>query len=640
MLRRSRLKTENNRKRRLWLLLTVLLFIAIAAGVGTVYRQQFTNLFDIWRETFPGETLAADSIRGTIYDRNFKELARTLERVSLYARPREVKDLPGTAKVLSEMLALSEPDIMAQMRRDAHLVWLRRDIGQEDEDTVTKLNLPGIHFHREVGRSYPRQEYASHLIGYSENDLGLAGVEHYYNRLLNQDRVRQEDIAAIDLKGLEQTSSNGHDLVLTLDMKIQAILEKYVAGLGKKMGNGRIASLLIETVEGKIIAGAGYPSFNPNNVWQYENETLDNLFFTPMVIPEDIRKFFRDAALLQGGWELGTQVYPWSLISDKVDFSRQLRLWHRLHLTTDIHVDFSGDKKHTTNIPQFVGCSPPLDLGTVPNTATPLKVLLGVTHLLNGGKKIQPHILDRIIERSGQKEYHYDFFHGESRGRNVFPSLVSHELRTLLRLQGRSGVLGSTVLSGETVSLVTDDADISHRRYVRDRMSLIVIPAEKPEMILLIVSRDEEVKAERFTCKGSEFLDKKIDTILPSMVALQQVSLNLVDIVEIEVSDEQNFKCGQTGKQSKPDSLAGRLDKQVDVMPDLTGLSLRKGLRLLQRADVHVTIRGTGRIVSQTPKAGKTLKKGEHCVLTLKIDPAPKDAAQVHSLPTKGVLLK
>jgi len=63
------------------------------------------------------------------------------------------------------------------------------------------LNIPGIYLHREVARNYPQQEFASHLIGYSENDLGLAGVEHYYNRLLNQDRVRQEDIPAIDLKG-------------------------------------------------------------------------------------------------------------------------------------------------------------------------------------------------------------------------------------------------------------------------------------------------------------------------------------------------------------------------------------------------------------------------------------------------------
>jgi len=44
-------------------------------------------------------------------------------------------------------------------------------------------------------------------------------------------------------------------------MKIQAILEKYVNNLGTKMGNGRITSLLLDTGEGKIIAGASYPPF-------------------------------------------------------------------------------------------------------------------------------------------------------------------------------------------------------------------------------------------------------------------------------------------------------------------------------------------------------------------------------------------
>ncbi|HID70630.1 MAG TPA: PASTA domain-containing protein [Desulfobacterales bacterium] len=635
MARRSRLKTENNRKRKLWILFVILVFCTTIASVWVIYRTQLTNLFAIWQETFPTEKQFSDNNRGTIYDRNLKELALTLERVSLFARPREVKDLQETARVLSEVLGLPESELITRMDRDAHLVWLRRDIGQEEEDAVAALNLPGIHFHREVARSYPRREFASHLIGYSENDLGLSGVEHYYNRLLNQDRVRQEDIPAIDLKGQEQTSTNGHDLVLTLDMKIQAILEKYIAGLGEKMGSGRISSLLIETAGGEIIAGASYPSFDPNKVWQNENEALESLFFTPMVIPEEIRTFFRDAALLQGGWELGTQVYPWSLVSGKIDFSRQLRLWERLHLTTDIHVDFSDDKKYTANLPQLVNCRPPLDLGTVPNTATPLKVLLGMVHLLNGGKKIQPHILDRIMERSDQTEFYYDYFHGESKGRNVFPSLVSHELRRLLKLKGRSGVLGSTVISGETVSLRTINADAPFDRYVRDRMSLIVIPAEKPELILLIAARDEELKTDAFSYEGAEFLDKKIDTILPPIVALQQVSLNLADVVEVEKVDERNFESspGKTGNKS--DSLAGMLDRQVKVMPDLTGMSLRKGLRLLQRAEVHVAVRGTGRIASQTPKAGKTLKKGDQCVLTLKIDSVPEDAVQMNDLQSK-----
>lgn len=641
MVRRSRLKTANNRRRRLWFVWTFLLILGVAAVAGLAFKRQLINLTDIWRETFPAVTRGTVSVRGTIYDRNFKELAETLERVSLYVRPREVKDIPGTAGILSEMLGLSGSELVSRMGRDSHLVWLRRDIGQEDEEAVSELNLPGIYLHREFARTYPQQEYASHLIGYSENDLGLSGVEHYYNRLLNQDRVLQEDFPAIDLKGQHQTSTDGHDLVLTLDMKIQSILEKYVSGLGEKMEKGRITSLLLDTEQGKIIAGANYPSYNPNSVWHHENEILDNLFLTPMVIPEEIRKFFHDAALLQGGWELGTQVYPWSLVSGQNDFARQLRLWERLQFSTDLQVDFSGDRKHQSVLPQYVDCLPMTDLGTVPKTATPLKVLLGMTHLLNGGKKVQPHILDRIMERPSQRDYYYDAFHGQSRGRNVFPSLVSTELRKLLMAQGRQGALGSIALSGETVSLVmgSPDADgLQGSHYVRDRMSLVVISAEQPEMILLLVSRDEELEPGG----AAAGISGNIDTVLPSMVALQQVSQNLADMVEVAEGDELNFKGGQVNSQKKleTETLAGMLHAEVTRMPDLTGFSLRKGLRILQRAEMRVTVRGTGRIVSQSPKAGETIQKGERCTLTLKIDPAPKETMQVQSLQIQGTLLR
>lgn len=628
MARRSRLNTANNKRRRLWILALSLLCVAVVVWIWLAYKKQLINIAAIWQETVSIENWETAPVRGTIYDRNFKELAQTLERVSIYVRPREVRDISGTAATLSELLGLPESELIAQMRRDSHLVWLRRDIGQEDEDAVGKLDLPGIYLHRELARSYPMQEYASHLIGNAENQLGLSGVEHYYNRLLNQDRVLQSDFPAIDLKGLGHTSTNGHDLVLTLDMKIQAILEKYVAGLGKKMGSGRITSLLLDTVQGEIIAGVSYPSYNLNSVWQTENEVLENLFLAPMVIPEEIRKFFRDAALLQGGWELGKQVYPWSLVSDKVNFSRQLRLWERLQLTTDLHVDFSRNKKEVSALEQYVGCLPAADLGTVPKTASPLKVLLGMAHLLNGGKKIQPHILDHIMERPGQREFFYDAFHGQKTGRNVFPSLVSAELRKMLKESGRKGILGSTTLSGDTVSLVMDSSDATKSHYVRDQMSLVMIPAEKPELILLLASRVTELEP----ALRSPSLSGKIDSVLPSMVALQQIHQNLADVLEVAGGDEHNFKAAKRSELPPSESLAGMLDKQIRVMPDLKGLSLRKSLRLLQRTEVSITVKGTGRVFSQTPKAGKKIKKGEHCVLTLKSDEPPEEGLIKHKL--------
>ena len=44
-------------------------------------------------------------------------------------------------------------------------------------------------------------------------------------------------------------------------------------------------------------------------------------------------------------------------------------------------------------------------------------------------------------------------------------------------------------------------------------------------------------------------------------------------------------------------------------MPQLKGMSLRKSLRLLQRAEVNVEVQGSGRVIRQKPEAGEMLKR-------------------------------
>ena len=629
MARKSRLKTKASKRR--WPLFVVLLFLAGcgAAGLWYNYQQQLTNLVEVWQETFDvQEQPVVDELRGTIFDRNFKELAQTLERVSLYVRPREVTNPAKTAEQLAEILAVPEAEILESLERDSHLVWLRRDIAQVDEELVANLNLPGVYFHREFARSYPEQEKASHLIGYSENERGLAGVEHYYNRLLNHSLIRQSELPTIDLAGQEQTSQYGHDLVLTLDMKIQTILENYVAGLGKEMGEGQIATLLLNVVDGRIIAGANYPSYNLNSVWQHEQDVLASLLFTPMVIPEKVRTFFRMASQLQSGWEQGRQIYPWSIVSEKLDFSGQIRLWDRLQLATDLQVDFSSGNKKQIVIPQFVSCETDEECGAVPKIAMPLQTLLGMSHLLNGGKKIHAHILDRILERSSQKEYMYNGFMLEQGGRHVLPSLVSRELRTVLQIDGENAVLGAKILGGESVSLIPD---YSGGQYVRDRLDTVVISAEKPELILLLVSRQNTLGPNVKKVQGTDFLTKNIDSILPSMVALQQVYQNIADMMELPEHQEKNFNKETGEKQNSSKTLASILNEHTLLMPDLTGFSLRKGLRLLQRTEITVQASGSGRIVSQVPAPGKELKKGSIVQLKLATDVVPERETQHES---------
>jgi cell division protein FtsI (penicillin-binding protein 3) len=91
--KQSRLRTKQDKRRRPAILFAVLL------GVGAVFSwnhfdiqgliRQFQSFFHIAQRSLD----AGSDTRGTIYDRNFKEIAVTLEKVSVCARMREIVSL-------------------------------------------------------------------------------------------------------------------------------------------------------------------------------------------------------------------------------------------------------------------------------------------------------------------------------------------------------------------------------------------------------------------------------------------------------------------------------------------------------------------------------------------------------------------
>ena len=65
-------------------------------------------------------------LRGTIFDRNGKELAVSHRANSLYANPREVQDVEGLAKKLAPLLNMSEETLRSQLTAQGSFVWLKR----------------------------------------------------------------------------------------------------------------------------------------------------------------------------------------------------------------------------------------------------------------------------------------------------------------------------------------------------------------------------------------------------------------------------------------------------------------------------------------------------------------------------------
>ena len=175
--KRSRLRTQGVGRRRLVFLIVLLVGVA---AIWAWLEDERTLL--LWEQA--GKALnigkkqtATDQeiTRGTIYDRNYKEFAISYERVSVYANIREIEDVNQVIGPISAILETSESDLYDRIGKGRLRVWLAKDISQDQEDEIKKLDFQGVHLHREYIRYYPQRESAAHLIGFVERDTGLFG---------------------------------------------------------------------------------------------------------------------------------------------------------------------------------------------------------------------------------------------------------------------------------------------------------------------------------------------------------------------------------------------------------------------------------------------------------------------------------
>ncbi len=553
----------------------------------------------------PGSLLAA---RGKIFDRNYKELAVTLDRVSVYADVREVNSEEAAAK-LAAILNVEPQFIKDVIEKEHYRAWLAKNITQEEEERIASLNLKGIYLNREKARYYPEKDTAAHLLGYVGKSMGLSGVEYSYNTLLNKYGSANFEADAKNLRSIDEHQEQGEYLVLTLDLKIQRILEEFAKELCQKNDIQKTTAILMDTATGGIISAAGYPSFDPNKFHDYGRAILDNLLAEKVLVPQEIRKLFWDASLLQSRYEAG-EFLPWSLHSGKRSLGSQLRLWDRLGLNDPLNVDFiklEKGKQEISMLQQDVIEENSYD--SVVENATPLHIAAALGGLVMGKSHALPHVIDRISLQNG-KIYSLKPKVKEPAVKDE----VADEIKRMLKLQMVEGPLSAGYFETDAVSYTTLDKG---RKYSRNKLLFSIIPQSKPKLMLFVFanlppySPSPSKTKSRFTLAGSA---KKIT--LP-MVAMQEVMSNLSDMMSVEEKNEMNFELHREIGQNvvvsefkKPESLG--------TMPDLMGLSLRKSLRLLKDLKLEIQISGTGVVVAQTPNVGRRVKYGELCRLVLK----------------------
>ncbi len=224
--------------------------------------------------------------RGLIYDRNGHVLANNIPSYTLELVPEQIEDLPNTLLRLSRIIELGDDEIAAfkkleKRSRKFHAIPLKFNLSEEEVARfyVDQFLFPGVSIEARENRYYPEGELFAHVIGYvgriSEKDqkrldkenyrgtshVGKVGIERYYESLLHGTvGVRQDEVNSRGrhLRTLsKQPGEAGHDLVLTLDTRLQKAARD---ALGKESGS--IVAMNPKT--GEVLAMVSTPGFDPN----------------------------------------------------------------------------------------------------------------------------------------------------------------------------------------------------------------------------------------------------------------------------------------------------------------------------------------------------------------------------------------
>ena len=234
--------------------------------------------------------------RGSIYDRNGALLADSAPSFSITFRPFpaesvSVMQLTQGSDWIARVCRLIEADTtevrsaVSLANRTGQTAVLRRNAPFAVRAAIeeTRGELPGVEVQIEPLRRYVHGIEAAHLLGYAgeinEEELeergpegyrsgdliGRTGVERTYEDILRgQDGA---EFVVVNAMGRRVTTLSegpprlpvpGHDLVLTLDLKVQTALEDAMATVE------RGAAVAIDPRDGGILGLVSRPAFDPN----------------------------------------------------------------------------------------------------------------------------------------------------------------------------------------------------------------------------------------------------------------------------------------------------------------------------------------------------------------------------------------
>jgi cell division protein FtsI (penicillin-binding protein 3) len=650
--------------------------------IENLSRRQFTSKFLV------------SPRRGAILDRNGEPLAINSETRSLAMNPQKILHRRVVARLLAKALDIPQSRLLSKMDEKRGFAWIKRHLSDHEFERLRTHHIigndgdliNGLWIVSESERVYPHNELASHLIGGTNLDSeGTEGIELLQNEKLRGKVVSVSAVrdalgrpAFIDSKAAKdaQDGRDGEPVTLTIDASLQFSVEEELRNAVRK-ANARGGSVIVmNAMNGEILAMANEPSFNPN-IRGASPDRKRNRAVTDGYEPGSTLKPALLATALSNGMHLTDQIYGehghFKIGGRTISEAEAHERFEWLTLKRIIQVSSNvgaaklalkiGADKYMTALRSFgfgsktgiefpgeiSGRVPPRKAWTPITLAnigfghgvlvTPIQMTRLYASFLNGGWLVEPTLIKSTKEQPPEPHR----ILSEKVTAQVLEALES----TTQTKEGGTG--GNANLYGYRVAGKTGTAqkiDPETHKYSRSKYvaSFIGFPLQVEPRIVIFASIDEphgsyyggavaaplfrevlNAAANRFslptpvgtTLAAAKNSAASADVIRSSQAAIAKATSQIAKASTSALAAPQGTSAPIAAAQ-KLELANGATDAHpIWKMPTLKGLTPREVVEALEGHSLNLEMKGVGLVRAQAPEPGQTISEGETVRLTL-----------------------
>jgi cell division protein FtsI (penicillin-binding protein 3) len=553
-------------------------FWMLAVSARLVYLQvsQHDGLVNRARQQ-QQNALETSPHRGDLLDRQGRELARSVQTISLFVDPEGLKpdELQCTATELAKALGEKESDLLKQLQdtqnKNKRFLWIARRLDAEQANPIVAMQLPGVQAVLEPKRFYPNGSLASHVLGFVGLDgEGLAGVEKEYNEKISGEPGQlfvEKDAIGRPYESYEIAAKQGHTIVLTIDQAIQYQVERALQGAVERSHAKSGSVIVLDPRSGEILAMANAPSFDPNAVAASPAENRRNWALQNIYEPGSTFKIVAFSAAIDKGLarpddkidcQMGAITVAGRVVHDHKRFGT-LTLSEALAKSSNVAAiklglrvgdqsmyDFMtrfgfGSKTgvelagETAGILRKVERWQPSSIGSLAMGqevgVTPVQMASAFGALANDGVRIAPHLVREIRNSSGAVVYS-----AQPEQRRVVRPETAIALRGMLEGVTLNGTAKKAQLDGYSAAGKTGTAqkiDPKTRTYSKTKFIGSFVgfaPVSNPQVVIIVVM-DEPAGAYHGGDVAAPVFREIAEQILPGMGIMPDVETKSVPTV-------------------------------------------------------------------------------------------------------------